>query len=88
MNIELPNDISAFVKGLVLNGRFESEEAAVAEALRLLRSREQLRSDVANGFKQLDRGEWVDGETVFDELDREIDVIVDRGLGDRDVRSI
>ncbi len=75
MHIELPNDVSDFVKELVFSGRFQSEEAAVAEGLRLLRSREQLRSEVAKGFKQLDDGQWVDGDAVFEELDREIDAV-------------
>ncbi|NLX98736.1 MAG: CopG family transcriptional regulator [Rhodopirellula sp.] len=77
MRIELPNDVNDFVKGLVFSGRFESEEAAIAEGLRLLRSREQLRSEVAKGFKQLDGGQWVDGDEVFDEVHREIDAIED-----------
>jgi antitoxin ParD1/3/4 len=75
MNINLPNDVKEFVYKLVGNGRFESEEAVIAEGLRLLISREQLRAEVAQGLKQLDDGEWIDGDTVFAELDDEIDRI-------------
>ncbi len=73
MNVNLPNEATDFVKNLVLEGRFESEEAAVAEGLRLLMSREKLRREVQNGAKQLDEGKWFDGETVFRELNDEID---------------
>jgi putative addiction module CopG family antidote len=75
MNINLPTDVDEFVKELVLSGRFESEEAAIAEGLRLLMSREQLRAEVAKGVKQLDDGDWIDGDAVFEELDDEIDRI-------------
>lgn len=68
MNINLPQDVDEFVKGLVLAGRFSSEEEVIAESLRLFRSNEQLRSDVAKGFKQIDEGSWVDGDAMFDEL--------------------
>ncbi len=73
MNVNLPNEATDFVKNLVLEGRFESEEAAVAEGLRLLMSREKLRSEIQKGIKQLDKGKWFDGETVFRELNDEID---------------
>ena len=81
MNIELPSDIDDFVRELVVAGRFASEQEVVAEALRLLKSREQLRADVAQGFRQLDNSEWVDGEVVFKELHREIDAIEKEQLG-------
>ncbi len=73
MNVNLPNEATDFVKNLVLEGRFESEEAAVAEGLPLLMSREKLRMEVQKGAKQLDEGKWFDGETVFRELNDEID---------------
>jgi putative addiction module CopG family antidote len=73
INIHLPNDVNEFVRNLVVNGRYESEEAVIAEGLRLLMSREQLRAEVAKGVKQLDAGDWIDGDAVFAELDEEID---------------
>ena len=82
MNVELPSDVDDFLRELVVTGRFASEQEAVAEAFRLLKSREQLRADIAEGFRQLDNGEWVDGETVFDELHREIDAIEKEQRGD------
>ena len=73
MNLNLPNDVNDFVKGLVSQGRFDSEEAAVVEGIRLLMSRERLRGEVQKGVEQLDNGQWFDEETVFGELKAEID---------------
>jgi putative addiction module CopG family antidote len=81
VNIELSSDMLDFVRGLVVAGRFVSEQEAVAEALRLLKLREQVRHEVAEGFHQLDSGQWVDGDTVFQELDQEIDAIEKKHLG-------
>jgi putative addiction module CopG family antidote len=75
MNLNLPSDINNFVKGLVSQGRFDSEEAAVVEGIRMLMSREQLRGEIQKGVEQLDSGEWFDEETVFSELNAEIDKI-------------
>jgi antitoxin ParD1/3/4 len=75
MNLQLPSEISEFVKALVVQGRFESEEATVVEGIRLLMSQEKLRSEVQKGVKQLDNGEWFDEEAVFDEVEAEIDRI-------------
>ena len=75
MNLNLPNEINDFVKGLVSQGRFDSEEAAVVEGIRLLMGREQLRGDIQKGVDQLDNGECFDEETVFAEVKAEIDKI-------------
>ena len=75
MNLQLPNEIGEFVKTLVVQGRFESEEAAVVEGLRLLMSQEKLRKEVQKGVKQLDNGQWFDEQVVFDEVEAEIDRI-------------
>lgn len=75
MNLNLPNEIDDFVKGLVSQGRFHSEEAAVVEGIRLLMSREQLRSEVQKGVDQLENGEFFDEESVFAEVNAEIDKI-------------
>ena len=75
MNLNLPNEINDFVKGLVSQGRFDSEEAAVMEGIRLLMTREKLRSEIKKGVDQLDQGQWLDEETVFAEVNAEIDEI-------------
>jgi len=75
MNLNLPNEINEFVKGLVSQGRFDSEEAAIVEGIRLLMSREQLRGEIKKGIDQLDNGECFEEETVFGEVNAEIDKI-------------
>ena len=75
MNLNLPNEINDFVKGLVSQGRFDSEEAAVVEGIRLLMGREQLRDEIQKGVDQVDRGDCIDEETVFAEVNAEIDKI-------------
>ena len=75
MNLNLPQDLDQFVKNLVSQGRFESEEAAIAESVRLLVTREELRADIAHGIKQLDDGDWFDEDAVFAELNATIDAV-------------
>ncbi len=70
MNVQLPNDLAEFLRQLVADGMVASENEALAEGLRLLRSREQLRRDVNLGIEQLQRGEGIDGEVVFNRLER------------------
>ena len=72
MNLNLPNEINDFVKGLVSQGRFDSEESAVVEGIRLLMSREKLRGEIRKGVDQLDSGQSFDEEMVFGELEAEI----------------
>ena len=57
MNLNLPSEVSNFVKGLVSQGRFNSEEDAIVEGVKLLMGREQLRSEIQKGVKQLEEGE-------------------------------
>ncbi len=67
---KIPNDLGEFVRQLVADGVVASENDALVEGLRLLRSREQLRRDVNLGIEQLRRGEGIDGEVVFGRLER------------------
>ncbi len=72
MNLNLPADANEFVKGLVAQGRYQSEEAAVVDGIRLLMGREKLRSEIRIGIDQLNRGASHDEETVFAEVDMAI----------------
>ena len=75
MNLDLPNDFNEFVRGLVSDGRFDSEQSAVVEGVRLLMEREKLRAEIETGVRQLDNGQWSDEESVFAEVNAEIDAI-------------
>ena len=72
MNLNLPVEANEFVKSLVAQGKYENEEAAVVEGIRLLMGREKLRSEINKGIEQLDRGESFDEDAVFDEVETEI----------------
>lgn len=75
MHVELPGDVGDFVKNLVMQGRFDSEAAAVVEGIRLLMSREKLCKEIQQAVDQIDRGEWQNEESLFKDLDAEIDRI-------------
>jgi antitoxin ParD1/3/4 len=72
MNVQISADLSRFVEGLVADGRYQNEDQVFAEGLRLLQVREQLRRDLDIGIAQLDRGEGLDEDEVFEVLDRRI----------------
>jgi len=75
MNLNLPAEANAFVKGLVAQGKYQNEEEAVMDGIRLLMGRENLRNEIHVGIEQIDRGESCDEETVFAEVDAVIDEV-------------
>ncbi len=75
MDLNLPGEANDFVKGLVAQGKYQNEEAAVVEGIRLLMGREKLRDEIQVGIEQLDRGESCDEETLFSELGAAIDEV-------------
>mgnify|MGYP002623860697 CR=1 FL=1 len=75
MNLDVRNEFNEFVRGLVWDGRFDSEQSAVVEGVRLLMEREKLRAEIETGVRQLDNGQWSDEESVFAEVNAEIDAI-------------
>lgn len=72
MNVNLPVEANDFVRSLVAQGKYQSEEDAIVDGIRLLKGREELRAKMAVGTGQLDRGESFDEEAVFDEVEAEI----------------
>jgi len=55
----------------ISSGKFTSASEVVQEALKLLQERDELRQLVSVGLEQARRGELLDGEQVFDEIERE-----------------
>ena len=75
MNLNLPVEANDFVKALVAQGKYQTEEAAVVDGIRLLMGREQLRTEIQLGIEQLDRGESSGEDSVFAEIDAAIDEV-------------
>ncbi len=72
MNLNLPVEANEFVKSLVAQGKYQTEEDAVVDGIRLLKGREELRAKLAVGVSQLDNGEAFDEQAIFDEIEAEI----------------
>jgi antitoxin ParD1/3/4 len=87
MNVSLTPELEQLIHERVKTGRYHSASEVVREALRLLEDRDELRrlrladlrQQVATGLEALDRGEGLDGETVFDELHAGLGAEDDRG---------
>ncbi|HAZ49667.1 MAG TPA: type II toxin-antitoxin system ParD family antitoxin [Cyanobacteria bacterium UBA11369] len=80
MNVSLTPELEQYVQEKVKSGKYLSASEVVREALRLLQEQDQirqlrlekLRSEIALGIEQLDRGEGIDGKEVFASLREKI----------------
>lgn len=88
MNISLSKELEQLIQDKVKSGRYLSASEVVGEALRLLDERDSLRDSSASrdqkarlaelkakireGIEELDRGEGIDGEEAFAELEEDI----------------
>jgi antitoxin ParD1/3/4 len=78
LNISLTPELEEFVTARVSSGRYQSASEVVRQGLRLLQEEEmtrqahldRLRSQIDLGLDQARRGELLDGEAVFEELER------------------
>lgn len=81
LNVSLTPELARFVDGQVRGGLYSTASEVVREGLRMLVEREKLRElrheelrrQVQAGIDELDRGEGIDGDAVFDELERDLD---------------
>jgi antitoxin ParD1/3/4 len=79
MNVSLTPELEAFIDARVASGRYQTASEVVRAGLRLLEADEQeraaalaeVRQKIAVGLEQARRGELLDGEAVFDELNKE-----------------
>ncbi len=73
MNVSLTPHLEKFVSSRVAAGRYQSASEVIREGLRLLEAHEaalrDLRSKIAIGLDQARRGELLEGERVFRELE-------------------
>jgi antitoxin ParD1/3/4 len=78
MNVNLGPVFDEFVSQLLETGHYQSQSEILREGLRLLKERQdfknlqlaRLRAEVAQGAKQADRGEFVDGPATFASIRR------------------
>lgn len=77
MNVHLTPDLEEIVNKKIAAGGFHSPDEVVGEALRLMQERdevvagreEQIRAGIAKGYASLERGEGIDADEAFRQLD-------------------
>ncbi|MEH2274632.1 MAG: type II toxin-antitoxin system ParD family antitoxin [Nostoc sp.] len=80
MNISLTPELEQLVKDKVNSGKYHSVSEVMGEALRLLEERDhirdqrlaELKAKIQEGIEASERGEVVDGEEVFAEIEEDI----------------
>jgi antitoxin ParD1/3/4 len=83
MNINLTAELQQLVTDKVSSGKYNSATQVIGEALRLLEERDQiqekrlaeLKAKIQEGIEQLDRGEGINAEDVFSELEEDIRLV-------------
>ena len=83
MIIHLTPDIEQLIQSKVESGRYNSASEMVREALQLLGQRdeffaqrqEEMREQIEEGWQSAERGELVNGDEVFDRIDRELEAM-------------
>lgn len=78
MNVNIGPVFEQFVADLLQTGLYQSQSEILREGLRLLKEREDLkdmrlgdlRREIAKGIAEADRGEFVDGPSVFSNIRR------------------
>ena len=68
MQIDLSGETALYIQSLVVAGEYRTASEAVAEGVRLLKGRQQLRADIQQGVDELNAGQGIEGESVFAEL--------------------
>jgi antitoxin ParD1/3/4 len=63
---------------MISRGGYQDESEIVVAGLKLLQTREQLRSEVDAGIKQLEDGQGLEGEAVFARLEERAQQIANR----------
>lgn len=83
MNVHLTPELEQLVHVRVQSGRYNSPSEVVREALRLLEQRdevfalrnEEIRNQIEQGWQAAQSVELVDGEEVFDRIDKDLDAM-------------
>jgi antitoxin ParD1/3/4 len=89
MNVSLTPELEQFIQSQVESGKYTSADEVIAAGIKLLEEREriykgrfeELKREIMIGIEASERGEVVDSETVFAELEeniREIEIEMQR----------
>jgi len=68
MSTEITRELQQLVETILQNGRYDDENEVLSEALQLLQRRDELRCEIQTGLAELDQGDRIDSETLFEEL--------------------
>lgn len=79
ITVSVTPELEQFVRELLASGKFSSASEVICAGLRLLQDRytvyqarlAELKQEIAIGIEQADRGELIDGEEVFAELEED-----------------
>ena len=80
MSISLTPELEEFIQSQVESGKYSSTEEVIIAGIKLLKEREkiyqgrfeELKREIAIGVEASDRGEVVDGEVVFRQLEQKL----------------
>ena len=83
MNLHLTPELEQLVQSKVKSGRYNSANEVIREALRLLEHRDEvfalrrdeIRTQIDEGWLSAKSGDLADGEDVFDRVDAELEVM-------------
>jgi antitoxin ParD1/3/4 len=83
MHVDLTPELEELVQSKVKSGRYNSASEVVREALRILEQRdevfalrkEDIRKQIDEGWQSAKRGEFADGDEVFDRIDAELEAM-------------
>jgi Arc/MetJ-type ribon-helix-helix transcriptional regulator len=69
-NLQITLEIKQKIDTILEAGGYETETEVIDDALNLLQKRNQLRMDIQNDFRQLDRGEYLDEDQIFNDEEK------------------
>ncbi|MEL6162811.1 MAG: type II toxin-antitoxin system ParD family antitoxin [Cyanobacteria bacterium J06628_3] len=80
MNISFTPELKQFIQSQVASGKYASTEEVIVVGIKLVEEREylyqgrfkELQQEIMIGVEASERGEVIDGETVFHQLEQQI----------------
>jgi Arc/MetJ-type ribon-helix-helix transcriptional regulator len=73
MAVVITPEMEQRIKTILKSGHHKSEAAVLEEALRLMERREQFRAEMLQAIAEADRGELLDEEEFFRDLEAQVE---------------